>query len=317
MRQKIKSKISVIGCGFIGQPLIRRLLSSGHSISVLDRNACPSEFQGKIDWIVGGFNDQELLKTALKGSEIAYHLIASTVPGDSHVDLATELTENVIGTLNFIDVCLYSGVGRIVFASSASVYGPQDALPIKETQLPNPISAHGIHKLMIEKYLLLAAYKNGIEVRILRIANPYGPGQNIYGRQGFIAMAIGNLLQGLPVLLSDGGRIIRDFIYIDDVAEILSLCGLLDGLPSVINVGSQHGFSLKEVVDLMALLLQMSVASKSVESRNMDIPSSILDINLMKNSIAFCPVVSLSDGLAKTLVHHGLKITLSSPLGKK
>ena len=317
MRLQIKPKISVIGCGFIGQSLIRVLLSKGYSVNVLDRNACPAEFHSKLNWIVGSFNDKAALNSALEGAEVAYHLVASTVPGDSHVDIATELAENVIGTLNFIEICLSAGVKRIVFSSSSSVYGPQDVLPISETQPTNPISAHGIHKLMIEKYLLLASYKNGIDVRILRIANPYGPGQNIYGRQGFIAMTIGNLLRGLPVLLSDDGRVIRDFIYIDDVAEILSLCGTMNNLPSVINVGSQKGFSLKEVISLISELLQVEVLTQSMKSRAVDIPSSILDIHLMNETTRFSPMVSLADGLSKTLRHHGFNVSCADTLGNK
>jgi UDP-glucose 4-epimerase len=162
----------------------------------------------------------------------------------------------------------------------------------------------------------LASYKNGIDVRILRIANPYGPGQNIYGRQGFIAMTIGNLLRGLPVLLSDDGRVIRDFIYIDDVAEILCLYGTMNNLPSVINVGSQKGFSLKEVVSLISELLQFEVLTQSMNSRAVDIPSSILNIDLMKETALFSPTVSLADGLSRTLLHHGFDVFHSSPLDK-
>jgi len=314
---QIKPRISVIGCGFIGQSLVRALLLKGYEINVLDRNACPFEFQGKLKWVSGSFNNNETLQAALEGADIAYHLVASTVPGDSDVDIATELTENVIGALNFIHICLSKRIKRIIFSSSASVYGVQDVLPITEDQLTNPISAHGIHKLMIEKYLLLAAHKNDIEVRILRIANPYGPGQNIYGRQGFIAMAIGNLVRGLPILLRDDGMVIRDFIYIDDLADVLTLCGTLDNVPSVINVGSQMGFSLKEVVEMMSKLLQIKVETHSTQSRDVDIPSSILNIDLLRESIPFSPRVSLEAGLSKTLEHHGFNISVSNTIGKK
>jgi UDP-glucose 4-epimerase len=170
---------------------------------------------------------------------------------------------------------------------------------------------------MIEKYLLLASYKNNIDVRILRIANPYGPGQNIYGRQGFIAMAIGKILNGLPLTLSNNGKVIRDFIYIDDVAEILSLCGTLDNLPPVINVGSQAGHSLKEVVNTISELLKFEVLTESTKSRNFDIPSSILNIDLMKEATLFSPTISLVDGLSRTLLHHGLDVSQSGPVDKK
>lgn len=314
---QINTKISVIGCGFIGRALVRVLLKKGFSINVLDRNPCPQEFLGKVNWMVGSFNDTNLLKLVLDGAKVAYHLIASTVPGDSHVGIATELTENVIRTLDFIDSCLAAGVSRIVFSSSASVYGIQNDLPIKESNPTNPISSHGIHKLMIEKYLLLASYRNSIDIRILRIANPYGPGQNIFGRQGFIAMTIGNIIRGLPVKLSNNGQVIRDFIFIDDVSEILSLCGLLDNLPSIINVGAQIGVSLKEIVEIFSELLQREILTELIESRNVDIPSSILDINLMKEVTNFAPSISLKDGISKTLIHHGISLPSMNIGGSK
>jgi len=314
---QINPKISVIGCGFIGQSLVRTLLSKGFIVNVLDRNICPVEFQSRVNWITGTFNDQGSLKAALDGADIVYHLVATTVPGDSHVNTATELSENVIETLNFIDICLAIGVRRIIFSSSASVYGLQDELPIGETQSTNPISAHGIHKLMIEKYLLLASYKNSIDIRILRIANPYGPGQNIYGRQGFVAIAIDKILNGLPVTLSDGGKVIRDFIYIDDLVEIMSLCGTLDNLPPIINVGSQKGYSLEEVVNMIAGLLKVEVLTEPAKSRNVDIPSSVLNIDLMKKSTLFSPAISLVDGLSRTLVHHGFDVPHLQPSDKE
>ncbi|OYY42796.1 MAG: hypothetical protein B7Y56_12500 [Gallionellales bacterium 35-53-114] len=164
--------IAVIGAGFIGRAVIRNLLSQGYEIRVLDRHACPDEFAQKTTWVTGNFHDKNALDEVLQSASVAYHLVSSTVPGDQHVDVAMELNENVVGALRFVDACLLAGVKRIVFASSASVYGLQHKLPIIESAGTNPISAHGIHKLTIEKYLLLAQHLHGIEVRIARIANP-------------------------------------------------------------------------------------------------------------------------------------------------
>lgn len=303
-----KRRIAVIGAGFIGKSVIRNLLLKGNDVVVLDRHICPDEFSGRVSWVTGNFHDKNSLDSVLIGATVAYHLVASTVPGDEHMDVAVELNENVVGTLFFINACLAAGIKRIVFASSASVYGMQRHLPIKESATTNPISTHGIHKLTVEKFLLFASHLHGIEIRILRIANPYGPEQSLWGRQGFIAIAIGNICRNLPVALRDNGRAIRDFIFIDDLAEALALGGLLDNLPTVINVGTGIGCSLREVVDAIGQLLGRPVETISSDARPVDIPASVLNIGLASSKMGFSPMIGLSSGLRITLVSHGLEV---------
>lgn len=303
-----KKRYSVIGAGFIGKSVIRNLLLKGCDVSVLDRHECPDEFLQKVTWITGSFYDQRELSLALEGATVAYHLVSSTVPGDQHVDVAKELNENVVGSLHFIDSCLAAGVKRIVYASSSSVYGLQDHLPINESAPTNPISPHGIHKLTTEKFLLLAQHMHSIEVRIARIANPYGPEQSVFGRQGFVAIAIGSVIRGVPLSLRDNGCSIRDFIYIDDLAEALGLCGSMDGLPSIINIGAGRGYSLREVVELMGQLVGRKIATISTESRVVDIPISVLDVSLARSTMSFLPFTALRAGISKTLHYHGVKL---------
>lgn len=307
-----KQRYAVFGAGFIGKSVIRNLLAKGNEVSVLDRNACTEEFSGKVTWVTGNFDDKRAVGQALQGVTVAYHLVSSTVPGDQHVDVAKELNENVVGSLHFIDSCLAAGVKRIVYASSSSVYGLQDHFPIGESAPTNPISHHGIHKLTTEKFLLLAHHLHGIEVRVARIANPYGPEQSIFGRQGFIAIVIGSLINEVPLQLRDMGRSIRDFIYIDDLAEALGLCGSVDGLPSIINIGAGVGKSLREVVDVMEKLIGRKIVTVSTESRIVDIPVSVLDICLAKSAMSFLPRIGLSEGLAMTLQHHGFDVSASA-----
>ena len=300
-------RVAVIGAGFLGKSLIRALLSKGSDVIVLDRHICPDEFSQNVTWMRGNFHDRNLLDQALAGCSVAYHLVSSTVPGDQHVDVAMELNENVVGTVHFVNACLAAGVKRIVFASSASVYGMQDRLPVNEGAPTNPISAHGIHKLTVEKFLLLARHVHGIEVRIIRIANPYGPEQNLWGRQGFIAIAIGDICRNKPVALRDVGRSIRDFIFVDDLARALALSGLLDGLPPIINIGTGIGYSLREVLDTIEQLIGRQVPTISTESRVVDIPASVMDIGLARSAMSFVPIVGLRDGLSITLRSHGLQ----------
>jgi UDP-glucose 4-epimerase len=301
MKDSDSTCIALIGAGFIGKHLVRSLLRSGHVLRVLDRNPCPAEFVGKLVWVQGDFHDNAALTNTLFGVGIVYHLVSSTVPGDLHVDVARELHENVVGTLGVANACVIQGVRRFVFVSSASVYGIQEHFPVREDASTWPISAHGIHKLAVEKFLSLAHWEHGLDVRIIRLANPYGPGQSITGRQGFVAIAIGCLLRGATLTLRDGGRMVRDFIYIDDAVEALVEAGVCDRLPLVLNIGAGKGYRLRDVVDQVEHLTGLNLPVADAPPRKIDIPASVLDVTLASKTLGFVPRISLREGVARTL----------------
>ena len=157
--------------------------------------------------------------------------------------------------------------------------------------------------------MLLASYQHGINVQVARISNPYGPEQNIDGRQGFIAMVIGSALRGSPVILRNDGLPVRDFIYIDDLAEALMLCGLSEQSSSVVNIGSGNGYSLKNVLNLMEDLVGKKIPTIASDSRLSDIPYSVFNIEFAKKSLSFQPSINLRQGLLKVLKHHGFDVS--------
>lgn len=298
--------IAVVGAGFIGKHLIRALLVLGYELRVLDRNPCPPEFAALLNWVRADYRDRSALRQVLPGADIVYHLVSSTVPGDLNVDIASELHDNIVGSLGLLDLCFEKGVRRLVFLSSSSVYGVQEHTPVCEQAATWPISSHGVHKLAIEKYLWIAHRQRGLDIRVLRLANPYGPGQDIHGRQGFVAIVIGNLLRCEPVLLRDGAGTIRDFIYIDDAIAAIVSAGLLDGVPFLVNVGSGEGHSLLDVVRMISELSGLEPLLCQQPSRCTDIPVSILDRSLAREALQFIPQVPLRVGIEKTLAALGL-----------
>ncbi len=295
---------AVCGAGFIGKNLTHWLIAQGHRVNVLDRNICPKEFLGKTQWTTGEFANSDNLRKTLDGVEIAFHLVSSSVPGDGAIELVKGLSDNILSAIAFLDMCKVCNVKRVIFVSSSSVYGLQTKIPIAESAATNPISAHGIEKLTIEKYLLLYKFLHGIDVKIVRLSNPYGTGQNLLGRQGFVAIAIGHLLKHEPILLRGSGRPIRDFIYIDDVSDALTLAGTLEYEPSVLNIGSNTGHSLTQVVKLIQDVTGQTIEVVPVESQKIDIPESILNVSLAQGCIFFKPNFSMREGLVKTLQYH-------------
>lgn len=296
----------MLGAGFIGLNLVRRLVAADAGVVVLDHNEAPADLAGRADWIRGEFADPKAIEQVLDGADVAFHLVSSTVPGDEHVEVSRELSDNIFATIRFLEVCERLAVPRVVFASSSSVYGLQAHVPIPETAVTDPISSHGIQKLAIEKYLLLHRFQRGLDVRIARLSNPFGPGQRLYGRQGFVAMTIGHLIKDEPILLRDAGRPIRDFLFIDDVTEALDRLAMREEAPSVVNIGSGIGHSLRDVVAMVEQAIQRPIKAITGEPRRADIPVSILDVTLATTGIGFRAATSVRDGLVRTLHHYGI-----------
>ena len=122
---------AVLGAGFIGQNFIRRALRCGYSLRVLDHKSCPQEFENQLTWVRGDFSHEDTVRKTVCGAEVVFHFISSTVPGDM-VDEGGELIQNVVQTLRLLKLCVNENVRRIVFISSASVYGVQSILPVSE-----------------------------------------------------------------------------------------------------------------------------------------------------------------------------------------
>jgi len=299
---------AICGSGFIGKNLIHHLTSQGYRVNVLDRNICPKEFLGKAQWTTGEFSDSEALRKTLDRVDVAFHLVSSSVPGDGAINLVKGLSDNILLTIKFLDMCKVCGVKRVVFVSSSSVYGLQTEIPIAESATTNPISSHGIEKLALENYFLLYKFLYGIDVRIIRLSNPYGPGQSLFGRQGFIAISLGRLLKDKPIILRDLGRPIRDFIYIDDVSKALTLAGTLEYGPLILNIGSSKGHSLLQVVKLLEAILGKTIKVDQMEPKKIDILESVLNVSLAHDCIFFNTQVSIREGLIKTLQFHEILI---------
>lgn len=303
--------IVVIGAGFLGKHLIRAFLSLGYNVRVLDRNPCPPELASNLVWVCADYHDRSALRQVLLNADVVYHLVSSTVPGDLHVDIAIELHDNVVGSLSLLDLCIENSAKRLIFLSSASVYGIQERTPINENAGTWPISCHGVHKLAIEKYLWIAHQQRGLEVCVLRLANPYGPGQDIYGRQGFVAIAIGRLCKNEPIILRDGSSTVRDFIYIDDAIDAIVSAGLVKEVPFLLNIGSGTGHSLLDVVHLISDVSGMQPLLHCEPSRGIDIPVSILDCTLARHYLNLNSKVPLRLGIEKTLAYLELQVGAS------
>jgi UDP-glucose 4-epimerase len=177
------------GAGFIGSHLAYRLLEAGHRVRIFDRpgRIAPRGFPGteRIEWQEGDFLNQRDVAKALGGCGAVFHLVSTTLPGTANENPLYDVQTNVFGTLHMLDEALAAGVAKIVFVSSGgTVYGVPREIPVAESHPTDPITAYGIGKLMIEKYLELYRVLHGMDYCVLRLANPFGERQRVESGQG-------------------------------------------------------------------------------------------------------------------------------------
>lgn len=240
-------KVTVLGAGFIGLNLVKNLLSAGFRVTILDRGDKPEELTSDhLIWVKGFAENKEHLTQAIANSDIVFHLLSSTVPGDK-VSVSNELFSGVSQILEVLNLCEDLNVKKFLFMSSSSVYGLQNVVPITEAFSPEPISTHGIQKLTQEHYIRLFSRNNRLDCKILRLSNPYGPGQDVMGRQGFISIVIGKLLTQQPVQIRGDGEAVRDYIHIADVCNGCLELIQNDNHQIVFNIGCGVGYSLNQV----------------------------------------------------------------------
>jgi UDP-glucose 4-epimerase len=294
----------VLGAGgFLGRSLVKALAEIGAEVTGFGRKVeRPDGLAPSISWAAGPLEDVKALRAALAGQEIVFHLVGTALPADSNHDLAGDIAANLIPTLGLLEAAGTAGVAKVVFASSGgTVYGVPHSVPIAESAATDPITAYGISKLAIEKYLALNHRLYGLDYQILRIANAYGPGQSPFRSQGVVAAVLYRILRNEPVEIWGDGSVVRDFVHVDDIAMALLRGAVYGGSHRVMNVGSGQGRSLLSVVeDLMALSDGYSQAIAFRSARPADVPVNILDCGLIARETGWQPQISWSEGLRAT-----------------
>jgi len=297
------TRYSILGAGgFLGTNLSRALVHQGHSVRAFGRRMTfPDALQG-CDWIPGDFTDSASVASAIDGCEVVFHLVTATTPANANVDKIADLNANVINTLHLLNACRETGVRRVVFVSSGgTIYGIPNQVPTPETASTNPITAYGISKLAIEKYLGLYQHLYGLEYRVLRLANPFGPFQTALKNQGVIGAFARGVLAGKPIEIWGDGSVTRDYVYVDDVVEALVLAATHEGLGRIFNIGSGEGRSLNDIVAAIVGLLGEKIPVNYCPGRPVDVPVSVLDTALAQKELGWRARTPFEEGLRNTL----------------
>lgn len=290
------------GGGFIGLNLCRRLVESGFRVRVFDRQCSFPEALYGTEWHQGDFSDAASLEAAIEPSSIVFHLVHTTIPQSANLDMAGDVEKNVIPSLALLDVCRKIGVARIVFVSSAgTIYGCPKEIPTPETAPTDPITAYGISKLAIEKYLTLYEHLHGLAFRVLRVANPYGPLQVAHRNQGIVAAMLSRALSNQRIEIWGDGSVIRDFVFIDDLADALLAAAVDQSNQRIFNIGSGHGLSLREIIAAIENQLGIKLNIDWKPARAVDVPVSIVSIARAQEVLRWTPKTSFTTGLQQTI----------------
>ena len=290
------------GGGFIGTNLCRSLSGRTASLKAFGRRqSFPAALDG-VDWFQGDFNDPLSIAAAVEGCDTVFHLINASTPANANVDKMADLRWNVLSTLHLLEACRSGPPKRVIFISSGgTVYGIPKTIPTDEEAPCWPITSYGISKLAVERYLHLYEYMHGLDYRILRVSNPFGPYQVAEKNQGVVGAFAKRIVAGQPLEIWGDGSVTRDYVYIDDVVAALELAAMHEGPDRVFNIGSGVGRRLDDVVEALQTIEGRPLAVERREGRRVDIPASALDISRAKRSLGWSPKVEFAEGLRQTL----------------
>lgn len=298
------------GAGFIGSHIVDLLIREGMEVAIVDNlatglmcnvNPLATFYQMDIR--------DERLKELLMAERFDYviHEAAQTTVAHSLEEPYYDCDVNLLGLVNLLEASRLSGVKRIVFASSAAIYGDVEKLPIREDHLKNPLSFYGESKLTGERYLELY-YKNfGLEYVVLRYANVYGSRQGLGGEGGVVSIFWKRLVAGEGVTIYGDGQQTRDFVYVKDVAMANWRALFTSCANRSYNISTMKETCIKDVATMLAQTMGKENMVTYAPARESEIHRSVLDNRMASEGLNWTPQYTLQDGLESMCADSGIK----------
>ena len=321
MNDKIYSGKHVLvtgGMGFIGSNLVKKLVSLGAEVTVVD-SLLPlyggnvfnlKNYENLITVNISDVRDPHAMAYLIKGKDFLFNLAGQTSHLDSMTDPHTDLKINASAQLSILEACRLNNPGiKVVFASTRQLYGKPEYLPVDEQHPIKPVDVNGINKLAGEWYHILYNNVYGIKSCALRLTNTYGPGMRVKdARQTFLGIWIRSLIEGKPIQVFGDGLQLRDFNYVDDVVDALLLAGASDAANGqVFNLGSEEVINLKNLAQLLVDLhgdATFKIVPFPPERKVIDIGDYYSDFGKIKSELGWQPKVNIQQGLQLSLDYY-------------
>lgn len=304
------------GGGFIGSHIVKQLSAAGHAPVVYDdfstnEKLDPGSESGMTKVIEGDVKDTKKLVESLKDVDAVIHMASFISVEESVKNPVMYMENNVLGTASLLMAMREAGVKKVVFSSSATVYGEPKSLPITEDFPLSAANPYAASKIASEAICESFSKTDGFDVTILRYFNPYGPGElhdpETHAIPNFIMAGI----EKRPIPLYWKGEQVRDFIYVEDLASahisVLDLSDYKQGLNpasakfNVFNVGTEKGVKIIDAVNIISDILGYSLEVEDKGDRKGDVMANYASSEKLKSATGWEAKVGLEEGLKKTV----------------
>jgi len=283
------------GAGFIGSNIVKRLLELGHEPVALDNisSGYRENLVPRVPFVEGDTRDAAVVTEAVQGCEVVFHLAASVGNARSIADPQTDSAINVIGTLNVLEAARTEDVQRVVFSSSAGIFGELKRLPIAEDHPQDPDSPYGVSKLAAEKLCLVYNKLYGMRNVCLRYFNVYGPHQRFDAYGNVIPIFADRILKRVPMTIFGDGEQTRDFVNVADVVAANLAAAFSEDVRGVFNIGSGGRITINELARVMQDVSGVQVGVEHGPERPGDVRDSLADISAAHAAFGFTPAVPI------------------------
>ncbi len=305
--EELKGKKILVtgGAGFIGSHIVDRLAQDNY-VTVLDNLFNGSLYnlarsRSRIDFIKGDILDKELVGKLAGGAEYIFHLAARTSIIRSVQEPEPDMVTNINGTFNILEACRGANIKRLVFSSSAAIFGDAQSLPVDENHPLNPKSPYAVSKLAAEKYVLAYCHTYGIPTVSLRYFNIYGPRQDTSEYANVLSIFLRSFKARQPVTVYGDGEQTRDFIYVKDAVAANLLAAVHPEAPGeAFNIATGEAPTINKVIEIMRGISGWEGQVNYEAERPSEIKHSRASIKKAGELLGYEPNVSLEQGLQST-----------------